>query len=200
MNLPNKISLARIFFVPVLMAIFLLNEYIPFAYVIVSFLFIIGASTDFVDGMIARKRGLVTNLGKFLDPIADKLLVCSLLILMCGNAELFIPGAGWFLIVSTIIIIMREIIIGGFRQVAAARGIVLAADKLGKLKTIMQDIAIPTLLFAQAFFNQGIEFMDTIGYVIRYSGYAVLAFAVIMTIWSGISYIVKNKQVLKEQD
>lgn len=195
MNLPNLISTIRICMVPIITAVFFIL--FPYNYVVVAALFIIAASTDFIDGMIARKKNLVTDLGKFLDPLADKLLVCTLLVLMCTKGSYFmweIPFA-----VCSIIIISREIIISGFRQIAATKGIVMAADKLGKFKTIFQDIAIPFLLVAPTLLDTGVNFFTVIQPYIMYTGYGLMILATVLTIWSGISYIVKNRQVLKTE-
>ena len=136
--------------------------------------------TDWVDGYLARSRNEVTNFGKFMDPIADKLLVMSAFVLLVGDGRM--TG------VSCIIILAREFIISGFRLIASDRGMVLAAGKLGKIKTTLQIIAIVLLLLNNfPFVYIGIP-MDKI----------VLAAAVVMTVWSGADYIVKNRQILKD--
>ena len=129
MNLPNKISLARICLIPVFVVIFFL-EMIPFRFGIAAIVFGIAALTDFVDGKIARSRGLVTNLGKFLDPIADKVLVSTAMILILTMKDslfaIFPDASGWLYVatvVSICIIVAREFIISAFRQLAAANGI-----------------------------------------------------------------------------
>ena len=132
--------------------------------------------TDWVDGYLARSRNEVTNFGKFMDPIADKLLVMSAFVLLVGDGRM--TG------VSCIIILAREFIISGFRLIASDRGMVLAAGKLGKIKTTLQIIAIVLLLLNNfPFVYIGIP-MDKI----------VLAAAVVMTVWSGADYIVKNRR------
>ena len=198
MNLPNKISIARICMIPVFVLVFFL-EVIPFRFVIAAAIFVIAACTDFVDGYIARSRGLVTNLGKFLDPIADKVLVATAMILVLtmkdtlfvlfGNAANAIYVAS---VISIAIILARELIISAFRQIAAANGVVMAAEKLGKYKTVFQDVAIFTLIFAA-------DFSGTVGTVFAWVGFGLFAVATILTIWSGISYVVKNKQVLQDK-
>ena len=174
MNLPNKLTMGRIFAIPVFIVVFLM-EYRYVATVI----FILAAITDMLDGKIARKYNLVTNFGKLMDPLADKLLVMSALICLAQIGD--VPG--WM--VS--IILGREFIITGMRQVAAAQGIVIAAGTTGKIKTITQMIAIPLLLlnnwpFSLLSFNLP---MDTI----------FLWIALVMTVVSGTEYIVKNKQL-----
>ena len=174
MNLPNKLTMGRIFAIPVFIVIFLMDYRYAAAVV-----FILAALTDMLDGHIARKRNLVTNFGKLMDPLADKLLVMSALICLAQVGDV----AGWMVIV----ILGREFIITGMRQVAAAQGIVIAAGTTGKIKTITQMIAIPLLIlenwpFGMLGFNLP---MDVI----------FLWIALIMTVVSGAEYIVKNKQL-----
>jgi CDP-diacylglycerol--glycerol-3-phosphate 3-phosphatidyltransferase len=141
---------------------------------------------------IARKYHLVTNLGKFLDPIADKVLVSTALIVICAAEGALIPVVGP---VCVAIILARELIISGFRQVAAKTGFVMAADKVGKIKTVTQDIAMIALMvyleFPMAAFAT--EWL-------YYASNAVLILATVLTIVSGINYIVKNAAVLKDND
>lgn len=195
MNLPNKISLIRIGMIPIFVLVFFLNGILPFAHGIAGIIFVLAACTDFIDGYIARSRGLVTNLGKFLDPIADKVLVSTAMILLLTLKEtLFVDLGEWVYITAAIcicLIMARELIISAFRQIAAANGVVMAADKLGKYKTISQDIAIGVLLFAP-------EFPGVFGLILRWLGVGIFAIATILTVWSGIAYVVNNKQVLKD--
>ncbi len=202
MNLPNRISLARICLIPVFMVAFFLDGILPFNYGIAAIIFAIAALTDFVDGKIARKYNMVTNLGKFLDPIADKVLVSIAMVLMITLKEGLFGGMGSganalyiTTLVCTCIILARELIISAFRQIAAVNGVVLAAEKLGKYKAACQDVAIFVLIFA----------VDTFGYVgvtagrvTAWIGFALFAVATVLTILSGVSYVVKNKRVLKE--
>lgn len=197
MNLPNKITLTRIFLIPVFVLLFFL-ECLPFHYGIAAILFALAACTDFIDGHIARSRGLVTNLGKFLDPIADKVLVSTamILILTLRNSlfELFSDISAWLYVVMAIcicVIMARELIISAFRQIAAANGVVLAAEKLGKYKTTFQDISIFFLILAT-------DFSGSAGKIFGGIGFALFAVATVLTVWSGISYVVKNKKVLQD--
>ena len=204
MNLPNKITLSRIFMIPVFVAVFFLDSVLPsvkgfpIAYAIAAAIFAIAACTDFIDGHIARSRGLVTNLGKFLDPIADKVLVSTAMILLLALRGTFLRG--WdcaqeiyiALAVCICVIMARELIISAFRQIAATTGLVLAADKLGKYKTTFQDVSIVVLLVSASVFGKAGEILCVVGLVL-------FAIATVLTVWSGISYVVKNKQVLKEQ-
>ena len=142
MNLPNKITCVRIVLLPVFI-FFYLATFIPCNYLIAGIIFAIAAFTDMLDGKIARKYNLVTNLGKFLDPIADKLIVMAALILVASDGTIPSPYG----IIIAIIIIGRELIISAFRQIAAANGVVMAADMWGKYKTTFQTIALPLLWF-----------------------------------------------------
>lgn len=202
MNLPNKISLARILLIPVFVAVFFLDGILPFAFGIAAIIFAVAACTDFVDGKIARSRGLVTNLGKFLDPIADKVLVSTAMLLLLtmkdslfslfgeGSAAIYIAFA-----ICTCIIMARELIISAFRQIAAANGIIMAAEKLGKYKAACQDVAIFVLIFAAGLAELGVAPWDA---YVAWFGLGLFAVATVLTILSGVSYVMKNKQVLKD--
>lgn len=198
MNLPNKITISRICLIPVFGIIFFLDM-IPYNYFIAALVFIIAACTDFIDGHIARKYNLVTNLGKFLDPIADKVLVSTALIFVLVKPEIITELWGsWTMIyagVCVAVILARELIVSGFRMVAASTGLVLAADKVGKVKTTFQDIAIAMLLAGANFFDivKASEVINAIGIV-------CLGIATVLTIWSGLSYIVKNKAVFRQSE
>ncbi|MCD7729778.1 MAG: CDP-diacylglycerol--glycerol-3-phosphate 3-phosphatidyltransferase [Clostridia bacterium] len=197
MNLPNKLTISRVVMIP----FFVLFFYVQFTghYFVALAVFIIAALTDLFDGKIARKYHLVTNLGKFLDPIADKVLVSTAFIVLLTIPSVFTQNLGsWAIIVAgcgVAIILGREIIVSGFRTVAADAGIVIAADKLGKYKTTFQDISIAVLLG-----GMGIaELTDNIaGVIINYIGLACFAVAIVLTLLSGINYIVKNIEVLKK--
>ncbi len=199
MNLPNKISITRICMIPVFVLAFFLEGVLPFNYGIAAIIFLLAACTDFIDGYIARSRGLVTNLGKFLDPIADKVLVATAMIVlltmkdglfaMLGEAQtaVYIGTA-----IAISVILARELIISAFRQIAAANGVVMAAEKLGKYKTTFQDAAIFVLILAA-------DIPDTAGVIVAWIGFALFAVATVLTVWSGVSYVVKNKQVLQDK-
>ena len=197
MNLPNKISLTRICMIPIFVLVFFLN-FIPFHFAIAAVIFAVAAFTDFIDGKIARSRGLVTNLGKFLDPIADKVLVSTAMIVLLTMQEslfgMLAWGEGWLYVATAVcicIIMARELIISAFRQIAAANGIIMAAEKLGKYKTACQDAAIFVLILAA-------DIPAPAGQVFAIIGFVLFAAATVLTILSGISYVVKNKQVLKD--
>lgn len=197
MNLPNKLTIARMIMIPV----FILFFYLNFAghYFVALAVFAIASFTDLLDGKIARRYNLVTNLGKFLDPIADKVLVSSALIVILTVPSYFTAFlGGWAMIVGgccVVVIFARELIVSGFRMVAADAGIVIAADKIGKFKTVAQDISIIMLLLFGGFYE---IFGGAVGVqVVNYIGLIMLAAAAILTVISGIYYIVKNIAVLK---
>ena len=176
MNLPNKLTILRIVIIPV----FVLFLYVYFVdnmnSYIAALLFIVASLTDLLDGKIARKYNLVTNFGKFMDPLADKLLVCSALIALVDIEKL----AGWIVI----IIIARDFIINGLRVLAADNGIVIAASYWGKLKTTCQMIMIVLLIV-----DLDIPYMYVINNFFVY-------IALILTIISLFDYIYKNYKVL----
>lgn len=206
MNLPNKITISRICLIP-LVVFFYLADFIPYGKLVAALVFGIAAITDNIDGRIARKRGLVTDLGKFLDPIADKVLVMSGLMLIAAWP---VQGAGvanavpaiwpiWLGIICVIVILARELIISAFRQVAATKNLVLAADKSGKIKAAIQDVTIFLYMiyaFLVAEFWTAIE--GTANTVLCVILIVCLAVSTILTITSGIGYIVRNAHVLKE--
>ena len=191
MNLPNKLSLLRIFLIPV-MLFFYLATFVPYGKIIAIVIFILASLTDFLDGKIARKYNLVTNLGKLLDPIADKLLVMSGLLLVVVDGTIPHPYG----VIIAIIIIGRELLISAFRQIAASQNVVMAADMFGKIKTFTQDIAIP-LLFLVSFLTFDIAINQTALLVLQIVSYAGIGLATLFTILSGANYIIKNKNVLK---
>ena len=199
MNLPNKISITRICMIPVFIIAFFLDGVLPFNYGIAAIIFALAACTDFIDGYIARSRGLVTNLGKFLDPIADKVLVATAMIVLLTMQDtlfaLLDEAQTIAYIVTTIficVILARELIISAFRQIAAVSGVVMAADKLGKYKTTFQDVAIFVLIFA-------VDLPLSVAKIFAYVGFGLFAVATVLTVWSGISYVIKNKQVLQDK-
>ncbi len=179
MNLPNKLTILRIVLIP-FFVFFMLTEIVPYTFWIAEIIFIVASLTDTADGMIARKYNLITNFGKFMDPLADKMLVSSAFI--CLVALQRIPA--WIVIV----IIGREFIISGFRLVASDNGIVIAASYWGKFKTTFQMLAIIVLIL-----NLGETYpaMHIIEQILIYV-------ALILTIVSLVDYIAKNLDVLKE--
>lgn len=197
MNLPNKLTIARMIMIPLFIFFFYFN--FKGHYFVALAVFAIASFTDLLDGRIARRYNLVTNLGKFLDPIADKVLVSSALIVILTVPSYFTAFlGGWAMIVGgccVVVIFARELIVSGFRMVAADAGIVIAADKIGKFKTVAQDISIIMLLLFGGFYE---IFGGAVGVqVVNYIGLIMLAAAAILTVISGIYYIVKNIAVLK---
>ncbi|MGI6712825.1 MAG: CDP-diacylglycerol--glycerol-3-phosphate 3-phosphatidyltransferase [Bacillota bacterium] len=179
MNLANRLTLARIFLVPIFMII-LLTRIPKYGDYLAAIIFIIAASTDGLDGYIARSRKQITNLGKFMDPLADKLLISAALISL---VELGLIKA-WV----AIIIISREFAVTGLRAIAAGEGIVIAASKLGKYKTVSQIAAIIAILLHDFSFSL---FHMPLGSIILY-------IAMILTIVSGIDYFIKAKKLFKK--
>ena len=175
MNIANKITLVRIFLVPIFV-LFMLTDFTEYNGIIAFIVFVIATITDKIDGTIARKYNLVTDFGKFLDPIADKLLVCSALI--CLTADGTIPA--WI----TIGIIGREFIISAFRLVCADTGKTVAASWWGKSKTIAQMVTIIVLLLNVA----QLKILEDI----------LIYVSLALTVVSLVDYFVKNINVLKE--
>ena len=178
MNLPNKITIFRVCMIPVFL-VFMLVPGIPYGNYIATAVFAIACASDALDGHIARKYHLVTNFGKFMDPLADKLLVCSALI--CFVELSYMPA--WIVVV----IIAREFIISGFRLVASDNGVVIAASYWGKFKTVAQMLACILLIIQLPF-----GWAEVLEQVLIYLSLA-------LTVISLCEYIWKNKSVLREQ-
>lgn len=175
MNLPNKLTILRVVMIPVFMILLMTGHWY-----LSGIVFIAASLTDALDGYIARKYKLITNFGKIMDPLADKLLVTAALLCLC---ELGVVAA-WMVF----LILAREFLISGLRAVAASQGIVIAASVWGKLKTISQMLAIILILFRNWPFRM-LDFPADM---------AVLWIAVILTVVSGVDYIIKSKDVFKE--
>ncbi len=192
MNLPNKLSLLRIILVPVMAVLYVVE--IPLAPLWAVIVFILAACTDFLDGYIARKYHLVTDLGKLLDPIADKLLVAMALLLVAESNILPI-GVGS---IAAGIIIGREFLISAIRQIAAGKGIIIQANVYGKIKTICQDIALPLLMLLKM--KEDLIALSSVLYdVLRYAAYVTFGVAVFMTILSCVIYLIQNKSVFRQE-
>ena len=177
MNLPNKLTVLRVIMVPFFVFFMLTDVGGPANKSIALILFCVASLTDMLDGKIARKYNLVTNFGKFMDPLADKLLVCSAMICMIEMGKL----PAWIVIV----IIAREFIISGFRLVASDNGIVIAASYWGKFKTVFQMAMIIVLI-------------ADFGGVFDIIAQVLIWIALALTIISLIDYVVKNKEVLTQ--
>lgn len=205
MNLPNKITLTRICMIPVFVAVFYCGLVSEWCYLAAAGVFLLAASTDAIDGHIARSRHLVTDLGKFLDPIADKVLVSTALILMLTVPVPFTvrPFESCGLIVAGVcvaLILARELIVGGLRMIAAGKRVVLAADKLGKIKTTMQDAAIALLLASMPFLLSANANLALAGRILAYIGLACFVLCTLFTLISGINYLVKNRSVFGSEE
>ena len=172
MNLPNKLTIARVIAVP-----FFIGAYYFSWYLLAFIIFVAASLTDMLDGKIARKYNLVTNFGKIMDPLADKVLVYSAICLMI---PVYVPA--WMLI----IILAREFTVAGMRTVAASEGIVIAAGMSGKIKTVLQMIAVCLLLLVPAF---------PLFVPLWYIAQAFLWASLIMTLYSGVEYVIQNKYV-----
>ena len=177
MNLPNKLTVLRVLLIPFFVWFALVDLVPGYSKYIAVLIFVVASLTDLLDGKIARKYHLVTNFGKFMDPLADKLLVCAALI--CLSASGMVPA--WMVI----IIISREFIISGFRLVASDNGVVIAASYWGKFKTTFQMLMIIVLLL-----DLGGVF-DVIGQVLTW-------IALILTVVSLVDYLIKNRHVIVE--
>ena len=206
----------------VFVAVFYCGILTAWCYLAAAVIFLLAAATDALDGHIARSRNLVTNLGKFLDPIADKVLVSTAFIILLTIPTAFDAppefGDNILRVVAGIcvaLILARELIVSGFRMIAAGKNVVLAADKFGKIKTVFQDIAIAFLLASMTFLtigamNPGYAYIPEVaqrlnalfncGLILDYIGLVCFVICTILTVVSGVNYIVKNKQVLKDAD
>ena len=182
MNWPNRLSLIRIASVPVITAL-LLIENVAWTRYAALILFILSAATDFVDGWMARKYNIVTNFGKFIDPVADKLLVLSTMVML-----------SWFHLLPAwlvVAVLIRELAVDGLRMVAVEQGKVIAAGKLGKIKTICQI----TLLITHLVYHAQVPLLTVLaGWLMLPTQAAVL----VMTVWSGADYFVRNREVLHD--
>ena len=193
MNLPNKLTLLRILIIPIIIIISLINALninigsdfsITLQNLIILVLFAIASFTDFLDGNIARKRNLVTDFGKFMDPLADKLLVMSALIIALEQGRFNVFGLGLGFVV--IIILAREFMVTGIRLIASGSSHkVIAASKLGKYKTATQMIMIIFILF---------NYPNQVGFEIF--KLVIIAIPFILTVISGVDYFMKNKDII----
>lgn len=195
MNLPNKLTLMRIIMIP-FMLFFYLADFIPFGIgkIVAIAIFIVASLTDLLDGKIARKYNLVTDLGKFLDPIADKLLTASAFLLIMADGTIPAP---WGVIVVAIII-AREYTVSALRQIAATKGVVLAADMWGKIKTVVQMVALPMSMLV-AYLNVCGFASATVILVFAIISYVLIGAATLLTVMSGIHYLVKNRACFKDE-
>lgn len=197
MNLPNKLTMIRILMIPLFVVCFYLPSSwiigtlngvnMQWNYFIAAVIFLLAYVTDTLDGRIARAKGLVTDFGKLMDPTADKLLSSAALIMMCKFE--FMSFGNFLMPVFAFVIIAREIFISGIRQLAAGKGIVIAAKAIGKAKTTLQFIAVFVTLMCGPLFR-------AIGIPIDF---ALICAAVVLTIWSGIDYTIGAKELFVER-
>ncbi|XMB72349.1 CDP-diacylglycerol--glycerol-3-phosphate 3-phosphatidyltransferase [Mycoplasmatota bacterium WC30] len=189
MNLPNKLTMLRIFIIPIIVVLYLLRGLIgDSTFIILGILFILASITDYLDGYIARKRDIVTTFGKFVDPLADKLLVLgSLLLFSDFYARSSVGGLFmWMPFWIVLIVLARELIVTSIRLVAVGEGIILHASKLGKYKTAFTMVSIVYYFFLMPLDNP----------VLNIVGVVLISISVLLTIISGIDYFIKNKTVI----
>lgn len=192
MNLANKLTMIRILLVPVFL-LFITVKNIPYGSIIATVIFIIASITDQLDGYIARSRNQITNFGKFMDPLADKLLVTAALVSL---VELKLV-ASW----AVVVILAREFAVSGLRTLAASNGKIIAASWWGKIKTVTQMVAILLLLLKVNIYTSvdAINFVDNNLFLNSFFTYVleiIMYIAVLITIISGIDYFIKNKHVI----
>lgn len=180
MTISNKLTIFRIVLVPFF--VWLMIADFSNANIYAMLIFAIASFTDYLDGYLARKRNEITNFGKFADPIADKILVVSALVCLVERA--IVPS--W----AVIIIIAREFIVSGLRMSAAAQNVVIAADKFGKMKTVVQMIAIILLITGISVQSINIYYIPQI----------LFYFSVVLTVFSGCSYIIKGKDAILDKE
>ena len=192
MNLPNKLTIARIIAVPFFIVLYMTEHYF-----LALLVFILASLTDLLDGKIARARNLITNFGKIMDPLADKILVYAAFCLLVADEDHLVPA--WMLAV----ILAREFLVAGMRTVAASEGIVIAADMSGKIKTVLQMIAVPLLILAKAS-GDPVYSLPADGVPSSPTNWIALLAqlflwgSLIMTVFSGYEYVTKNKDVFRQ--
>lgn len=222
MNIPNSLSLARICLIPLFVAAF----FLPYAWGVWTALaiFVVCCFTDFLDGYIARKYNMITDLGKLLDPIADKILICAALFcvvavnplqyfngaLITMPNSLFAATLGSILLtVGSILILARELLVSAVRMIAASKGIVVQANIFGKIKTVMQDVCLPLLIVlcvqcytwnANSYRPTGISVIYKLWDLVWIAAVVLFVLTIAMTIISGAIYIVQNKKVFIQDE
>jgi len=189
MNLPNKLTMLRIVIIPLIVAVYLLRKPIgDSTWIIMGVLFILASVTDYFDGAIARKRNIVTTYGKFMDPLADKLLVLTTLLLLTDYYARTSAGTltMWMPFWMVLIVLARELIVTSIRLVAVGEGIILHASKWGKYKTAVTMVTLSYYFFIMPMNTQMI---NTVGVIL-------ISISVLLTIGSGVDYFIKNKQII----
>ena len=192
MNLPNKLTVTRMILVFVFAVFAFPLKLFGFSAWIALAIYIVASATDALDGYLARKNGQVTDFGKFLDPLADKLLVNTALISLIPFA-FDRDGVTFNLILwATLINLAREFAVSGVRMLAAGKGKVIAAGKMGKLKMIVQTVALVVLLFSRGLYSTGATGFADGCYI---AGLVILGIATVLTVWSGLEYILGNRSL-----
>ena len=195
MNLPNRITLVRLLLIPVIVFFYLSSSFIACGKLIATIVFSIAVFTDFLDGYFARKLNLVTNLGKFLDTIADKMLVLSALVLLICDGTILSPYGA----ISTIIILAREFVVSTVRQMAASKNIIIAADMWGKVKANFQFFTVIFFMFFSYLIDLSV-LSNTLNLIFIIVCYSLLAITVFATVISGARYVFKNISVFSEKE
>ena len=203
MNTPNKITLARLILIPFIV-FFYLATFIPFGRLVSAVLFVVACLTDFLDGYLARKNNQVTTLGKFFDSIADKVLVMTGLILIVSvpvGVMNSIVYPTWLGVVCVVIMLAREFIISALRQVSASKGIILAADKGGKVKATAQYVVV-SLYMIYAFVLTDIVQVGENNKVVAIINLVMMLLLIattLLTVYTGVCYLLRNKKVFKTE-
>ena len=210
MNTPNKITLTRLLLIPIIV-FFYLASFVPYGKLISAVVFMVACLTDFLDGYLARKNNQVTTLGKFFDTIADKVLITTglLLIAVAPIIDGVLPvtafgGPSWVALICIIIILAREFIVSSLRQIAAARGLVLAADMGGKIKATCQFVVVSlymVLAFLVTLFQDSVVDPAELSNGLSIAGFVLMILLILttlLTIYSGASYMIRNRHVFTE--
>jgi len=196
MNLPNKLTVSRLFLTGGFVAA--LSIGVPYGKTAALLLFSIAAITDFLDGYLARKHNLITDFGKLMDPLADKVLMASGFVMLCSLESTRTLFPAWIVIT----ILTREFMVTGLRLVASAEGKVLAAEKLGKHKTIWQIITVIYFLVFLASEDPGLQWLDYLFEIKMLSpaiaGKILITITLVLTVWSGLGYLLKNRSMLRD--
>lgn len=189
-NIPNRLSLLRLILVPVMLVCFLVD--FPYHIFVTLGIFIIASITDFLDGYIARKYNMITDIGKFLDPIADKTLATTALMIIAVFNLIPQPYG----IICLFLFVTRDLVINALRQIASAKGVIVSADKWGKYKSFILDIAIPVVLLFKALLDANVN--ATAVNIVMWAGYSLMILASVLNIISCINYLIKNRAVLQQ--
>ena len=175
LNAPNMLTLLRVILIPLIVLLIGLNSFVA-----AGILFIVASLTDFLDGYLARKYNLITDFGKFLDPVADKLLVLTAMIMLCTKlAELTVTFPAWLIC----IVVARDLMMDGLRMIASSKGVVIAAGELGKIKTTLQIIAVVCVTFQ----------------VWKWLSITMMAAMGLMTVLSGVDYFMRSRKLLFDE-